>query len=406
MSVELLATCWTHAGDAAPVSGRELKPEDLRTRAEAVAAAHTGIGFTIRDLDAAEASYGLPDVRRICDDLGLVHLEVELLESWWTTGPRRAESDRTRLSLLRAAEVLGARQIKVGPDVEVVDGAVAPLSDAAHWAGELHELAVQAADVGTRVALEPLPFSHIADFRSAAALLDAADHPAAGLAVDIWHLERGPSTLTDLTAIPGDKVFVVELDDAPAPQSADLFHDTVHHRVLCGAGTFDVAGFIETLQQIGFAGPWGVEILSETHRRRRLQDSLVDAHRSTVTLFDSVSAARAASPDGRQGEQTGARDPGRGRESADTGPGSPPVPGAATLDAGARGAAAAGRPPPGSSPRSGSARAGTPCRARSSRGLRPGAAAAPGRSARRPRRTGVRRDRTWNRSGEASRSGG
>lgn len=289
MPIELLATCWTHAGDAVPVAGRHLSPLDLRARAEAVAAAgFTGIGFTINDLEAATATYGLPQVKRICDDLGLVHLEVELLENWWTTGRRRRESDQTWMSLLTAAEVLGARQIKIGPDVEVVDGAVPPLADVAHWAAELHQLAVRAAEVGTRVALEPLPFSNITDFRLAAELVAAADHPAAGLVVDIWHLERGPSTLADLAEIPGDKVFVVELNDAPAPQSTDLFHDTIHHRVLCGSGTFDVKGFIETLQQIGFAGPWGVEIISEAHRRRPLQEALADAHRTTMALFDSL----------------------------------------------------------------------------------------------------------------------
>ena len=56
MPTELLATCWTHAGDALPVAGRRLSPLDLRVRAEAVAAAgFTGIGFTIDDLDAAQA---------------------------------------------------------------------------------------------------------------------------------------------------------------------------------------------------------------------------------------------------------------------------------------------------------------------------------------------------------------
>jgi sugar phosphate isomerase/epimerase len=286
MSIELLATCWTHAGDAVPVAGRHLSRLDLRARAEAVAAAgFTGIGFTIDDLDAASATYGLSQVRRMCEDLGLVHLEVELLENWWTTGSRRRESDQTRASLLTAAEVLGARQIKIGPDVEIVDGAVPPLADVAHWASELHQLAVQAAEVGTRVALEPLPFSNITDFRLAAELVAAADHPAAGLVVDIWHLERGPSTLTDLGQIPGDKVFVVELNDAPAPQSSDLFHETINHRVLCGSGTFDVRGFVETLQGIGFAGPWGVEIISEAHRQRPLQEVLVDAHRTTMALF-------------------------------------------------------------------------------------------------------------------------
>ena len=290
MPIELLATCWTHAGDAMPVAGRHLSPLDLRARAEAVAAAgFTGIGFTINDLEAAKATYSLPQVKRICDDLGLIHLEVELLEHWWTTGSRRRESDQTRRSLLTAAEVLGARQIKIGPDVEVVDGTVPPLTDVDHWATELHQLAVQAAEVGTRVALEPLPFSNIVDFRVAADLVAAADHPAAGLVVDIWHLERGPSTLADLAGIPGDKVFIVELNDAPAPQSTDLFHDTIHHRVLCGSGTFDVKTFIETLQRLAFPGPWGVEIISADHRRRSLQEALVCAHRTTMAQFDCLS---------------------------------------------------------------------------------------------------------------------
>jgi sugar phosphate isomerase/epimerase len=286
MPLELLATCWTHAGDALPVPGRHLSPLDLRARAEAVAAAgFTGIGFTIDDLDAANATYGLPQVKQICDDLGLVHLEVELLENWWTTGLQRRTSDQVRSSLLGAAEVLGARQIKIAPDVESVDGAVPPLTDVAHWAAELHQLAERAGEVGTRVALEPLPFSNIADFGLAADLVTAADHPGAGLVVDVWHLERGPSTLEDLARIPGDKVFVVELNDAPAPPSDNLFLDTIHHRVMCGTGTFDVVGFVETLQRIGFTGPWGVEIISDEHRRRPLHESLADAHRTTTALF-------------------------------------------------------------------------------------------------------------------------
>ena len=109
MPTELLATCWTHAGDALPVPGRHLSPLDLRVRAEAVSAAgFTGIGFTIDDLEAARATYGVADVRRICDDLGLAHREVELLEDWWTSGARREGSDRKRRALLRAAETLGS----------------------------------------------------------------------------------------------------------------------------------------------------------------------------------------------------------------------------------------------------------------------------------------------------------
>jgi sugar phosphate isomerase/epimerase len=297
MPTELLATCWTHAGDAMPVPGRHLSPVDLRTRAEAVAAAgFTGIGFTIDDLQAARATYGLRQVRQICDDLGLVHLEVELLEHWWVTDSRRQGSDRSRRSLLAAAETLRARQVKIAPDVEMVDGARPPLTDVARWADELHRLAGQAAEAGTRVAIEPLPFSNVADFRLAADLLRAADHPGAGLVVDIWHLERGPSDLADLADVPGDKVFVVELNDAPAHQSGDLFHDTIHDRVLCGSGTFDVTGFVATLQRLGFPGPWGVEIISDAHRRTPLPEALMDAYRTTIALFDDTTVGVTAKP--------------------------------------------------------------------------------------------------------------
>ncbi|MEZ5095495.1 MAG: sugar phosphate isomerase/epimerase [Nocardioides sp.] len=304
MMPDLLATCWTHAGDAMPVPGRHLSPLDLRSRAEAAAAAgFTGIGFTIGDLRAAERTYALADVRRILDDLGLVHREVELLEDWWTTGPRRARSDELWATLLTAAEALGARTIKLGPDVEAVDGIVPPLTDVARWAAELHRLAAGAAEVGVRVALEPLPFANVADFRVAADLVEAAGHPAAGLAVDIWHLERGPSTLADLATIPGDRVFVVELSDAPPPRLTDVFQETIHHRVLCGEGVFDVRGFVDTLRGLGFAGPWGVEILSEVQRHAPLRPALAEAYRTTARLFaDDGGSADVPAPTASRGD--------------------------------------------------------------------------------------------------------
>jgi sugar phosphate isomerase/epimerase len=55
--------------------------------------------------------------------------------------------------------------------------------------------------------------------------------------------------------------------------------------VLCGTGTFDVTGFVATLQQIGFTGPWGVEIISDEYRQRPLEVALVDAYRTTMAMF-------------------------------------------------------------------------------------------------------------------------
>lgn len=281
-AVELLATCWTHSG-ALPLPGEHLSPLDLRMRAEAVArAGFTGIGVTIADLDAA--TLPLAEFARLLDDLGLVHREVELLEDWWTAGERRRESDAARGRLLHAAEVLGARSIKLGPDVVLDDSPMPPPVDVPRWAAELHTLAAQAADAGSRVALEPLPFSNVADFRLAGELITAADHPAAGLTVDIWHLERGPSTLADLAALPAGSVFVVELNDAGAPQGHP-FADTIRRRVLPGRGDFDLPGFIRVLRAHGFAGPWGVEMLSDAYRALPLDDALSAAVEATRAVF-------------------------------------------------------------------------------------------------------------------------
>ncbi len=287
---ELLATCWTHAGQALPIDGRHLSPLPLRARAEAAArAGFTGIGFTIDDLDAAAPALTLSDVRRLCDDLGLVHTEVELLADWWATGDRRARSDEKRARLLHAASVLCARQIKIAPDAPT-DPMTRPVPvDRDRWAAELHNLARQAADSGTRVALEVLPFSNLPDFTDTAGLIAAADHPAAGLVVDIWHVERGPSTLAELAALPPGMVFAVELNDAPAEPAEpvrDLFQDTIHHRVLPGDGAFDIKGLIRTLQGVGFTGPWGVEIISDAHRARPLDEAMDAAYRATMAQFE------------------------------------------------------------------------------------------------------------------------
>ena len=45
-----------------------------------------------------------------------------------------------------------------------------------------------------------------------------------------------------------------------------LFEDTVNNRLLCGEGSFDLTGLVALLRDLGFDGPWGVEILSTSFR--------------------------------------------------------------------------------------------------------------------------------------------
>ena len=85
---------------------------------------------------------------------------------------------------------------------------------------------------------------------------------------------------------PRDIVFAVELNDALAEPVGDLFTDTIRHRVQCGRGAFDVRGFIETLQGLGFSGPWGVEILADAHRALPLDEALRASFCAAIAQFD------------------------------------------------------------------------------------------------------------------------
>ncbi|GAB94668.1 sugar phosphate isomerase/epimerase [Kineosphaera limosa] len=256
----LLATCWSSAGDAASDRADLRSPVPLRQRVEAAAAAgFTGFGLLSADLPAAEAEYGLSGIRSLLADNGIVDLELEDIPRWWDDGPARAESDRVRHSLLRAAEALGARHLKVTPD-----GANEPW-DRGHWAAKFAELAEQAAGVGARLGIEFFPWANVASLADGLALVAESGHDNAGVVIDVWHIARAGTPVADLAQVPLARIIGVELNDADAVVVGTLFEDTVHRRRFCGEGSFDLTGMIAALRTAGWTGPWGVEILSDEY---------------------------------------------------------------------------------------------------------------------------------------------
>jgi len=136
---ELLATCWSSAGDAASDRDDLRSPLPLRERIEAASATgYRGFGLLSDNLRADVAEYGLSGIRAMLADNGIVHLELEGIPYWWDSGQQHPESDPIRHGLLQAAEVLGARHIKVTPDGD--DGTW----DRGRWAEKVTGLATQA----------------------------------------------------------------------------------------------------------------------------------------------------------------------------------------------------------------------------------------------------------------------
>lgn len=277
--LELIATCWTSAGDAAPMRSSERSPFDALDRVRAVGeTGWAGIGFVVDDLREVRDSIGYERLAAEITSAGLRHVEVELCTGWWR------DDDRWRThwnELLEAAQALEASFIKIGTD------SAPRVDDLEPFVVPLRQLAEEAETHGTRVALEPLPFGMVASIPQGAELIRLADHSAAGLVVDYWHVFRADTVFDELReSLSADMVFGVELCDAADEVVGTLFEDTRDNRELIGQGDQDVAGFVAAMRDVGFAGPWGVEILSTAHRQRPLRVALEQAHRTARTVFD------------------------------------------------------------------------------------------------------------------------
>jgi sugar phosphate isomerase/epimerase len=275
----LLASYWTIAGPIRPLGGSEISPWDIRERIRVAAeTGFTGVGFSHADLMAWARELGFPAIRRTLEDHGIKRCEYESLFDWWADGQRRVASDRARADLLRAVEELGAPQshIKCGPD----------LLGASHetdiYAEAFSVLAEECERAGARVGLESFPFSDIDRPSRALDVVLAAGNANGGLILDIWHVVRGGVTFGEISAIPGEWIVHVEIDDADAEPFGALLDDTVDRRRLCGDGAFDIPSFVAAIRATGYEGLLGVEVISEEQRARPLGEAAALAYQTAA----------------------------------------------------------------------------------------------------------------------------
>jgi sugar phosphate isomerase/epimerase len=258
-----------------------ISPVPIAERITAVAAAgFYGLGLVADDLAAIRDSIGFDALRTLISDAGLRHVEIELLERWWIPRGEAGNTYDARDLLFEAADVLAPVQIKIGSD----NGPARP--DPQALAAPLRDLAEQAAAHGTRVAIETMPFSAIPTVPMGAEVVAAANHRAAGLLIDAWHVFRAGTTLAEVrAALRPEMIFGVELDDARSDIVGTLFEDTVENRLFCGEGSFELTGLVALLRDLGFDGPWGVEILSTSYRALPVAQALKLAAKTTLAVL-------------------------------------------------------------------------------------------------------------------------
>jgi len=277
-NVDLLASYWT-ISCGIPHTDKEYSPFDFRERVESAArAGFTGFGIWHADLEHVLKKYTLKEMKKIFDDNGIQYIELEFLTDWFLDGERKQKSDACKKLLLDASEVLQPHHLKVG-DFYHEATPMPRLIEA--FAG----LCAEAAERGTKVGFELMPFAMIDTLEDSLKLVEGAGASNAGLSLDTWHLVKLKIAYDDLRRIPSKYIVSVELNDGTFECPWSMHEDTVNHRRLCGEGEFDVRGFIAAVRDAGYNGPWGIEVLSEELRKWPLDRLTSRAFETTIAQF-------------------------------------------------------------------------------------------------------------------------
>jgi sugar phosphate isomerase/epimerase len=261
---EILGLYWTTSGPVDVHYGREWSLFDLRDRCEQAArVGFSGIGLWHADLEHVLETRTLADVAVLFDEYGLRHLELEFLWEWFIDegDERRTQSDELRARLWAAAAALPAHHVKVG-NIPGTPCEVGRLTEA------YAELCADAAEHhDAKVVYEFMPPDvNVQDLDTALSIVEGADAPNGGLAIDTWHMSKLGIAPDELRSVPARHLGWVELSDGHYRDMDDPVDETINHRELPGEGEFPIREYIAAARDAGYAEPWGVEVLSQKLR--------------------------------------------------------------------------------------------------------------------------------------------
>ena len=171
------------------------------------------------------------------------------------------------------------------------------LDDDARAAAQLHALAERAAKRRLRIGYEALAWgARVNSYAHAWRIVETAAHPHLGLILDSFHTLSIKDELTSIAGIPGERIFFVQLADAPLV-SMDLLSWSRHFRCFPGQGDLDVAGFLAAVLQAGYSGPLSLEIFNDDFRAAPTRQTATDGMRSLLFVEEQTRAklAEAAS---------------------------------------------------------------------------------------------------------------
>ncbi|MDB5567275.1 MAG: 3-keto-5-aminohexanoate cleavage protein [Tardiphaga sp.] len=227
------------------------------------------------------------DVGQLCRDLGLAICAFQPFRDF----EGMPEPQRTR-NFARAERKFDLMQ-ELQTELLLVCSNISPasLGGIDRAAADFHELGERAGRRGLRVGFEALAWGkHVNDYRDAWEIVRRADHKAIGVILDSFHALAPSFPVTAIQSIPADKIFLVQLADAPK-LGLDVLSWSRHFRCFPGQGDLPVVAFMESVLATGYKGPWSLEIFNDQFRAGSAVRTATDGLRSLILLEDQLAKA-------------------------------------------------------------------------------------------------------------------
>jgi sugar phosphate isomerase/epimerase len=87
-----------------------------------------------------------------------------------------------------------------------------------------------------------------------------AQHPAAGILLDVYHLHKGGNLPESVSMIAGGAMHVIHLNDYPSDPPRETIKDS--HRVMPGDGSAPLTDILRRLKSGGFNGYLSLELFN------------------------------------------------------------------------------------------------------------------------------------------------
>src|SRR4249919_4022387 len=187
---------------------------------------------------------------------------------------------------------------ELGTDLLLICSNVSPasLGGIDRAAADFHALGELAASRNLRVGFEALAWGrHVNDYRDAWEIVRRADHKSIGIILDSFHALAPSIAVSAIRSIPADKIFLVQLADAPK-LGLDVLSWSRHFRCFPGQGDLPVADFMAAVQKTGYAGPLSLEIFNDQFRSGSAVRTATDGLRSLILLEDQLAHSPSGTP--------------------------------------------------------------------------------------------------------------